>query len=163
MSLKDLDKKLYQKDFKQEDDYSFKKEQADNQINEDHFVSKWGNVSSDKTAQMAISKINRISSLIFWILAPILVILMGVSVFYIYQYFSADKEISLSVLAPKSVLRGAPFEVNIDFNNNSKNLLERVELAVFLPEGTAVLDVDKSKRIFRKDMGDLASGEIFQE
>ena len=163
MSLRDLDKKLYQKDFEQEDNYSFKKEQADNQINEDHFVSKWGNVSSDKTAQMAISKINRISSLIFWILAPILVILMGVSVFYIYQYFSADKEISLSVSAPQSVLKGIPFELSINFNNDSKNSLESVELSLFLPEGTAILGDDKSKRIFSKDMGNLASGGAFQE
>ena len=163
MSLRDLDKKLYQKDFKPEDDYSFKKEQINNQANENILASKWDNNSSKQVIGGFISKISRISSLIFWILTPILVIFMGVSVFYIYQYFSADKEISLSVLAPQSVLRGAPFELSVDFNNSSKNLLERVELAVFLPEGTAVLGGDKNKRIFRKDMGNLASGEIFQE
>jgi len=43
MSLRDLDKKLYQKDFKPEDDYSFKKEQINNQANENILASKcWG-------------------------------------------------------------------------------------------------------------------------
>lgn len=163
MSLKDLEKKLYQKDFKQEDNYSFKKEQVDNKTNEDISASKWGNISSNPADKKTMSKISRISSLIFWILTPILVILMGVSVFYIYQYFSADKEILLFVQSPQNVLRGIPFEINVSFNNDSKNSLKDVELSLFLPEGTAVLGDDKNKRILNKDMGNLASGEVFQE
>lgn len=166
MSLKDLERKLYQKDFNQENNHFSEKEQADNHINENIDISGWNNLSINQPAQKSggiISKINSISSLIFWILTPVLIILIGISIFYIYQYFSAEKEIFLAVSAPQNVLRGTPFELSVNFNNDSENLLENVELSLFLPEGSAILEDDRSKRIFSKKMGDLASGEIFQE
>lgn len=163
MSLKDLERKLYQKEFERKDNDAFKKTEGSKKESDNEIGSKWSDISADSVAGGAIAKISRLSSWIFWILAPILVILMGVSVFYIYQYFSADKEIALAVSAPQNVLRGVPFEIEANFSNNSKNSLENVELSLFLPEGTAVLEDGKSKRIFSKDIGNLESGEVFQE
>ena len=55
------------------------------------------------------SKVSRWGIKAFWLLMAAMVILIGISGFYIYQYLSTDSEITLSVLAPKEIMTGVPF------------------------------------------------------
>src|SRR3989344_6034816 len=70
----------------------------------------------------------------------------GMRGFYVYQYLSMDSEIALSVSAPKETMTGVPFDIAINFNNNSKNVLRDATLSVFLPENASVLGDNSNKR-----------------
>jgi len=108
-------------------------------------------------------KISFISHRIFWALVVLAAIGVTASGFYFYDYFSASREISLGVSVPNNVLMGVPFDLAIDFDNGSKNVLEKVKLSVLLPEGTIALDIGKEKRVFEKVIGDIDPESGFNE
>ena len=116
-----------------------------------------------KRTDAPVAKISFISHRIFWALAVLAIIGVAASGFYFYDYFSASREISLSASVPNNVLMGVPFDLAVDFDNGSKNILENVRLSVLLPEGTAALNVGKEKRVFEKEIGDIDPESGFSE
>src|SRR3989344_600771 len=96
--------------------------------------------------QIYLSKVSRWGMRGFWLLMAAMVVLIGISGFYVYQYLSMDSEIALSVSAPKETMTGVPFDIAINFNNNSKNVLRDATLSVFLPENASVLGDNSNKR-----------------
>ena len=114
-------------------------------------------------ADAPTAKISRISHRIFWGLVALAAIGAAASSFYLYNYFSASREISLIASAKDNVLMGVPFDLAVDFDNGSKKVLENVKLSVLLPEGAAALDISKEKRNFEKEIGDIDSGSGFSE
>ena len=110
-----------------------------------------------------ISKMSYFGSWIFWILIFTIVILIIVGSVYFYNYFSTSRGISLSLAVQKSVLAGVPFDIMINFSNDSKNVLEKSNLSLFLPEGAMILESENDKRVFTKEIGDLNPGENFQD
>ena len=116
-----------------------------------------------KRTDAPVAKISFISHRIFWALAVLAIIGVAASGFYFYDYFSASREISLSASVPNNILMGVPFDLAVDFDNGSKNILGNVRLSVLLPEGTAALNVGKEKRVFEKEIGDINPESGFSE
>src|SRR3989344_1259361 len=102
-------------------------------------------------------------SWIFWILIFTIVILIIAGSVYFYNYFSTSRGISLSLSVQKSILAGVPFDIMVNFNNGSKNILKEANLSLFLPEGAMILGAENDKRVFSKGIGDLNPGEDFQD
>ena len=76
-------------------------------------------------ADAPTAKISRISHRIFWGLVALAAIGAAVSSFYLYNYFSASREISLIASAKDNVLMGVPFDLAVDFDNGSKSFGKR--------------------------------------
>ncbi len=110
-----------------------------------------------------LSKFSGFSVKIFWLLIIIMAVLTLVSGFYIYQYFSVSREISFSLSMPENAMLGVPFDLTVNFNNNSKNVLSGVAVSVFLPEGAMVLGSDSNKRVITKEIGELEANVGFNE
>src|SRR3989344_8862939 len=100
---------------------------------------------------------------IFWLL---IVVMAGLTLFvgfYIYQYFSVSREITFSLSAPENAMLGVPFDLTVNFNNNSKNILSNAAVSVFLPEGAMVLGGDLNKRVITKEINKLEANAGFNE
>ncbi|MCL5004771.1 MAG: hypothetical protein M1170_02395 [Patescibacteria group bacterium] len=139
----------------------------------DNFGSKWGKEKesdfvdlgkniAEKSGEVA-AKINFVSHWIFWILIAFAAIGAVFAGFYFFNYFSASREISLVASGPHNVLTGVPFDLSVDFNNSSQKVLQNTKLSVFLPEGTIALGVNKEKRVFEKERGDINPDSGFSE
>ena len=113
--------------------------------------------------RIIISKISRFSRILFWILTPFVLILIAFSGYYLYQYFSTEREINLSVSVPANAMVGVPFDLSVDFDNSSKNTLQDVNLSVFLPESAIILGESGEKRVFSKKIDDLEPDAIFKD
>ncbi len=136
---------------------------------EKKYESKWTDDQKTDFAQnlgkagSSIAKINLLSHRIFWVLIALTTIGAAIAGFYLYDYFSTSREISLLLSSKDNVLLGVPFELTADFNNGSGNVLKGATLSLFLPEGAAVLGMEKDKRIFIKELGDIDSGKSLTE
>lgn len=108
-------------------------------------------------------KFNKFSVRIFWLLIAVMAVLAVAVGFYVYQYFSVNREIFFSLSAPESAMLGVPFDLTINFNNNSRNVLNDVAVSVFLPEGAIVLENDSNKRVITKKIGGLEANAGFNE
>lgn len=111
----------------------------------------------------AISKIGRFGKIAFWLAAATMIILIGVTGFYFYKYFSSDREIIFDVSGPKTALAGVPFDITVNFSNGSKDALENVSLSIFLPENGIISGAEADKRVFLKEIGTVDSNGGFQE
>lgn len=103
------------------------------------------------------------SKWVFWALISATIILIIGGSFYFYNYFSTSRGISLSLSVQKNVLAGVPFDIAVNFSNGSKNSLKEANFSLFLPEGAVILGAGNGKRVFSKEIGDLGSGEDFQD
>ncbi len=135
-----------------------------------NYGSSWGKEQKLESLQnlsekikAPVAKISFISHRIFWALVVVAAIGIAASGFYFYDYFSASREISLGASVLNNVLMGVPFDLAMDFDNGSKNVLENVKLSVLLPEGTTALDAGKEKRVFEKVIGDIDPESSFSE
>lgn len=108
------------------------------------------------------SKIAGVGRRLFQIAAAITVISAMAAGFYFYRYFSTEREIALSLTSPRSAMLGEPFELGINFSNNSKNPLKNATLSVFLPEETVILEQDINKRVVSYRLGDLETGTFLE-
>lgn len=109
-----------------------------------NFLEKFG-------SSAAIEKTGR---WIFWLLIFFAVATVSIGGFFIYQYLNAEKEAELTAKAPKNILLGVPFDIEIDLFNNSQKNLKDVKLSVVLPEN-ALSSENEEKRIITKNLGDL--------
>lgn len=110
-----------------------------------------------------IFKFGRLGRWIFWLLTAATVIVIGVGSFYLYQYLTS-RDVSMSIKAPTDVLIGVPFEIAVNFANDSDKILKDVKLALILPEGAAPAQslVSDNKRFLSRDLGDLKPRASFE-
>lgn len=189
MALDDLEKKLYkpeefEKDQKQDFLINLQKEKeisegssdvseefpikaVNNEKHDYQKISDWKEANEMNSKKGFLNnfllKFNKFSVRIFWLLIIIMAILTVAVGFYVYQYFSVNREISLSLSAPENAMLGVPFDLTVNFNNNSRNVLNDVTVSVFLPEGAIVLGNDSNKRVITKKIGELEANAGFNE
>lgn len=136
-----------------------------------------GKTDADKTAKIgwarevaeeagktprSLMKFGRIGRWLFWLLIIGSLIIIAVSVFYFYQYFTV-REVVLSLNAPVSASIGVPFNIEVGFQNNSDKALKDIRLSMILPEGANLLGEELEKRIFTGSFGDLDKSGSLQE
>ena len=107
-------------------------------------------------------KISRMSRWIFWILIIGSFIVLAAAGFYFYQHFKS-REVNFSLKAPQSTLLGVPFNIDINIENTSDNLLKDIKLSMVLPEGAAFVSENQEKRVLSRSLGDLNSHNTFQD
>lgn len=140
--------------------------------NNKNFGSNWGNISAQTGEQkgnfgektgVSLTKINVASHKIFWGLVILAVAGISISGFYLYDFFSADREISLIVSVKDNVLTGVPFDLSVDFDNGSDSVLDNVKLSILLPDGVTTLGISKEKKVFEKEIGNIEPKTGFSE
>ncbi|MEK9154456.1 MAG: hypothetical protein AAB596_00045 [Patescibacteria group bacterium] len=172
MALEDLEKKLYNQKSPEESDLKKRAEiSADLKTDKDKSneslqdVKSWHDEKKENSSKMPniFMKIGQIGKWLFWILLIVVLGLAALSGLYLYDYFSTDREVILSASAPSSVMVGVPFELMINFDNSSQDILKDADFSIFLPEGTAIIGQGADKRTFSKKIGDIEAGLGFQE
>ena len=84
------------------------------------------------------------------------------SSFYIFVLRDRSA-LNLELEAPEEILTGVPFDLKVNFSNNSGNLIGDVRLSVILPEGAAFFGKDLQKNIDNKPLGNIGDGSLVQE
>lgn len=93
------------------------------------------------------------------------VILLGISLisaFYIWR-FQAASGLDLTLDVPGQIMSGVPFDVKVNFSNNSGSLLNDARLTVTLPDGVAFYGSPAEKTIETKQLGNIGQGSLIQE
>lgn len=98
----------------------------------------------------------------FWFLMAAAVLGIAAAAFYFYQYFTG-RDAVLAVSGPEEVLLGVPFEIKINFHNDSERPLQNAGVSVVLPEDAFFVEESSGKRIFSKNIGELSVGAGFSE
>lgn len=91
-----------------------------------------------------------------------LMLVSAVSVFYIWS-FLRSRGLDFNLEAPAEVLAGAPFDLKVNFSNNSGAVLNDARLTLTLPEGAAFFGSPASKNIENKNLGNVGAGSLVQE
>lgn len=107
-------------------------------------------------------KAKAIAKRVFWFLIAAAVLGIAAAAFYFYQYFTG-RDAVLTVGGPAEILLGAPFEIKINFRNDSEKPLQNAGVFVVLPEDAFFVEESPGKRIFSKNIGGLGVGEDFSE
>ncbi|MBI4991802.1 MAG: hypothetical protein HZB99_01120 [Candidatus Harrisonbacteria bacterium] len=92
----------------------------------------------------------------------ILAVISVVSIFYIY-HFQSIRGLNFDLEAPTEVFSGEPFDLKINFSNNSGTVLKDARLSVALPDGAAFFGSDAKKTIDNKFLGNVGIGGLVQE
>jgi len=74
------------------------------------------------------------------------------------KYFSRETSINLSVAAPSEVLVADPFELKVEYQNNSSNLLRNATLILELPKDVKSLTDPSQDSFIKRELGDLGTG-----
>lgn len=85
-----------------------------------------------------------------------------ISLGYIFL-FQRNNFLLLALEAPEEVLSGEPFDLKVNFSNNSGAVLSDARLTLILPEGAAFLGADSAKNIDNKVLGNVGAGGLVQE
>lgn len=91
-----------------------------------------------------------------------LVVVSAISIFYIWR-FQGARGLDLDFEAPASVPAGVPFDVMVNFSNDSGAVLEDAILTLALPEGVAFFGSSPAKTIDNKSLGNVGVGSLIQE
>lgn len=92
----------------------------------------------------------------------ILFSISAISLLYIF-IFSRNRSLSLTMEAPDSVLSGVPFELKVNFSNNSGAVLSDVRLTLSLPDGVSFFGQNPRKTLDNKSLGNVGVGSLIQE
>ncbi|OGY66471.1 MAG: hypothetical protein A3I89_00460 [Candidatus Harrisonbacteria bacterium RIFCSPLOWO2_02_FULL_41_11] len=92
----------------------------------------------------------------------VLFIISAVSILYIL-IFQGSRGLDLALEAPEEVLSGAPFDLKVNFSNNSGAVLEDARLSLVLPEGAAFWGSAPEKNIDNRILGNIGKGGLIQE
>jgi hypothetical protein len=95
-------------------------------------------------------------------ISGVLLAIIGLSVFYIFR-FQTTRGLDLEMEVPDDVLSGVPFDLKVNFSNNSGAILEDARLTLALPEGAAFFGQDPQKTIDHKSLGVVGIGSLIQE
>ncbi len=82
--------------------------------------------------------------------------------FYIWRY-NSNSGLDLQIDAPEEIMRGVPYDVMVNFTNNSGAVLQDAILTFVLPEGAAFFGSDSQKTIDNKSLGNVGAGSLIQE
>lgn len=91
-----------------------------------------------------------------------LIAVSAVSGFYIWK-FTSSKDLNLSLEIPDNIISGVPFELKVNFSNNSDAVLNDTHLTLILPEGAAFVGSPIQKTIDNKNLGNIGAGGLVQE
>src|SRR3989344_7734110 len=91
-----------------------------------------------------------------------LIAVSAVSAFYIWRFIGA-RGLDLSLEVPENIMSGVPFELKVNFSNNSGAVLNDARLTLVLPEGAAFLGSPIGKTIDNKNLGNIGAGSLVQE
>ncbi len=105
-----------------------------------------------------VTKFKTTGQWLFWGLTAISLILFVVVGFFIYQY-SGQKDVSVTLEAPNDILLGAPFEIDINLENNASKDLEDVAITLLLPEGAVATEESGDQRFVTKEIGPVTMGQ----
>lgn len=92
----------------------------------------------------------------------ILLAISLVSVFYIWQ-FQSTRGLDLTLDFPEQIMSGVPFDLKINFSNNSGALLNDARLTITLPDGVAFYGSPTEKTIEGRQLGNIGQGSLVQE
>src|SRR3989344_4815714 len=101
------------------------------------------------------------SKFIFWIIAA-LVLISAASAWYIFR-FQSNQGLDFAFDVPETVTSGVPFELKLNFSNNSGSVLEDARLALVLPEGATFFGENPNKTIENKSLGNVGDSSLIQE
>ena len=82
--------------------------------------------------------------------------------FYIWRY-SSNSGLDFQIDAPTEIMRGVPYDIRVNFTNNSGAVLQDAILTFVLPEGAAFFGSDSQKTIDNKSLGNVGAGSLVQE
>lgn len=91
--------------------------------------------------------------------------LVGISLFagfYIWRLQTA-RGLDLVLEVPEEIMSGAPFDLKINFSNNSGGILNDARMTIVLPEGAAFFGSSASKTIENRQLGNIGQGSLVQE
>src|SRR3989344_1517944 len=91
-----------------------------------------------------------------------LIAVSAVSAFYIWRFIGA-RGLDLSLEVPENIMSGVPFDLKVNFSNNSGSVLNDARLTLTLPEGAAFFGSPASKTIENKNLGNVGAGSLVQE
>lgn len=92
----------------------------------------------------------------------ILLVVSAISGFYIWR-FQSSRGLDLKLEAPTEILNGTPFELRVNFINNSGAVLNDARLSLSLPEGAAFFGSPVAKNIENKNLGNVGAGSLIEE
>src|SRR3989344_4623068 len=91
-----------------------------------------------------------------------LIAVSAVSAFYIWRFIGA-RGLDLSLEVPENIMSGVPFDLKVNFSNNSGAVLNDARLTLTLPEGAAFFGSPASRNIENKNLGNVGAGSLIQE
>ncbi len=92
-------------------------------------------------------------------------ILLGISFisgFYIWR-LQTTRGLDLSLDLPEEVLSGVPFDIRVNFSNNSGAVLNDARFAISLPPGAAFFGSPVTKTVENRPLGNIGNGSLVQE
>jgi hypothetical protein len=168
MALKDLEKQLYgmsDDDEKQEDIFEDPRVEAKK--------NKWQDVMppdtiGKKEIEFELPKrpptnffTPKKRPILLYVLAGVLALgLIGEGIILATKYFSKDASIALDFSLSEEVLSADPFDLRIDYKNNSSNLLRDVTLVLEMPTEVKSLTDAVEGTFVRRELGDLGTGSV---
>ncbi len=96
---------------------------------------------------------------LFWLAVIVLIITLVGSGFFIFQYFQS-RGLSMEIKGPTEVNIGVPFDLVVNFSNQSRTVLNNATLNLNLPDGAVVLGASEEQRIISRDLGDIGIGSL---
>ena len=94
-----------------------------------------------------------------------IVILLGISLFsgfYIWR-IQTTRGLDLILDMPEEMMSGVPFDVKVNFSNNSGATLNDARFAITLPSGAAFFGSPVTKTIENRALGNIGNGSLVQE
>lgn len=97
--------------------------------------------------------------ILYGILIFLLLILSGEGLLLYKKLASRERGVGLNFSLPEEIYLGAPFELKVEYFNNSQNLLKEASLILKLPkEFKSLSDITEDSVIIKRNLGDLATG-----
>ena len=97
-----------------------------------------------------------------WFLRIILIVALGLAVFAVFYWYSADNSSGVEMvfqLENEQVIKiGQPFNVTVNVINDSDNILGSAKMALILPEGVVFAGDPEDKNVTNKIIGDIGVG-----
>ena len=99
---------------------------------------------------------------LFWLAIIALIVVFIGSGFFIYQYLQS-RGLSMEIKSPAEINIGVPFDLTVNFNNQSRNILKNAQLSLNLPDGAVILGATEAQRVFTENLGDIGIGSLSQK
>jgi len=98
------------------------------------------------------------SVVLYVFLGLLAVVLIVEGIIVATKYFSRESNIDISFSAPSDVLVADPFELKVNYKNDSPNLLRGATLILELPEDVKSLTDSAQDLFVKRELGDLGTG-----